>query len=171
MKISHYAVKHPVVIAMILIALVAFGIYCLFGLSLEFIPDMSLPEVEIITIYPGASAEDVENDITKIIEDQMVTLPYFKSMSSQSNNSYSWITINYQDGIDVYEQLTELRFRLQQLEGDLPSDAHKPYALVGGATMLPLMQFAIIGGDDTARITSYINDTLKPKITRIDGVA
>ena len=171
MKISHYAVKHPVVIAMILIALVAFGIYCLFGLSLEFIPDMSLPEVEIITIYPGASAEDVENDITKIIEDQMVTLPYFKSMSSQSNNSFSWITINYQDGIDVYEQLTELRFRLQQLEGDLPSDAHKPYALVGGATMLPLMQFAIIGGDDTARITSYINDTLKPKITRIDGVA
>ena len=171
MKISHYAVKHPVVIAMILIALVAFGIYCLFGLSLEFIPDMSLPEVEIITIYPGASAEDVENDITKIIEDEMVTLPYFKSMSSQSNNSFSWITINYQDGIDVYEQLTELRFRLQQLEGDLPSDAQKPYALVGGATMLPLMQFAIIGGDDTARITSYINDTLKPKITRIDGVA
>ena len=50
MKISHYAVKHPVVIAMILIALVAFGIYCLFGLSLEFIPDMSLPEVEVITI-------------------------------------------------------------------------------------------------------------------------
>ena len=171
MKVSHYAVKHPVVIAMILIALVAFGIYCLFGLSLEFIPDMSLPEVEIITIYPGASAEDVENDVTKIIEDEMVTLPNFKSMSSQSNNSYSWITINYQDGIDVYEQLTELRFRLQQLESQLPDDAHKPYALVGGATMLPLMQFAILGGDDTARITSYINDTLKPKITRIDGVA
>lgn len=171
MKISHYAVKHPAVIAMILIALIAFGIYCLFGLSLEFIPDMSLPEVEVITIYPGAAAEDVENDVTKIIENEMVTLPYFKSMTSQSNNSYSWVTINYQDGIDVYEQLTELRFRLEQLEDDLPKDAHKPYALVGGASMLPMMQFAIIGGNDTARITSYINDTLKPRITKIDGVA
>ncbi len=130
MKISHYAVKHPVVIAMFLIALVVFGVYCLVGLSMEFIPDMSLPEVEVITIYPGASAEDVENDITKIIEDDLVTLPYFKSMSSQSNNSFSWITINYQDGIDVYEQLTELRFRLQMLEDDLPADAQKPYALV-----------------------------------------
>ncbi|MBQ7508919.1 MAG: efflux RND transporter permease subunit, partial [Spirochaetales bacterium] len=69
MKISHYAVKHPVVIAMILIALVVFGVYCLTGMSMEFIPDMSLPEVEIITIYPGASAEDMENDVTKIIED------------------------------------------------------------------------------------------------------
>ena len=171
MKISHYAVKHPVVIAMFLIALVVFGVYCLVGLSMEFIPDMSLPEVEVITIYPGASAEDVENDITKIIEDDLVTLPYFKSMSSQSNNSFSWITINYQDGIDVYEQLTELRFRLQMLEDDLPADAQKPYALVGGATMLPVMQFAITGGKDISRITSYINDTLKPKITKIEGVA
>ena len=171
MKISHYAVKHPVVIAMILIALLVFGVYSIVGTSMEFIPDMSLPEVEVITIYPGAAAEDVENDITKVLEDELVTLPYFKSMSSQSNNSYSWITINYQDGIDVYEQLTELRFRLQMLEDSLPADAHKPYALVGGASMLPIMQFAITGGDDMARITSYINETLKPMITRIEGVA
>lgn len=171
MKISHYAVKHPVVIAMILIALVVFGVYSITGTAMEFIPDMSLPEVEVITIYPGASAEDVENDITRVLEDELVTLPYFKSMSSQSNNSYSWITINYQDGVDVYEQLTELRFRLQMLEDSLPADAHKPYALVGGASMLPIMQFAITGGDDMARITSYINDTLKPRITKIDGVA
>ena len=171
MKISHYAVKHPVVIAMILIALLAFGVYCLLGLSIEFMPDMSLPEVEIITLYPGASAEDVENDITKVLEDNLVTLPYFKSMSSQSNNSYSWITINYQDDVDVYEQLTELKFRLRELESSLPEDAHTPYALVGGATMIPIMQFAVIGGTDTSRITEYINTTLKPKLTKIDGVA
>lgn len=171
MKISHYAVKHPVVIAMLLIALIAFGVYCLMGLSMEFIPDISMPEVEVLTVYPGASAEDVENDITKILEDELVTLPNFKSMSSQSSNSLSWITINYRDGIDVYEQLTELRFRLQQLESKLPESANKPYALVGGATMLPVMQFAVMGGEDTARITQYITETLKPKITRIDGVA
>lgn len=170
MKISHYAVKHPVVIGMILIALIAFGVYSLAGMSMEFIPDISLPEVEVITVYPGASAEDVENDITKVLEDALITLPNFKSMSSQSCNSYSWITINYADGVDVYDQLTELRFRLQELEKDLPADANAPYALVGGATMLPVMQFAIKGGDDTARITDYVKSTLIPRITRIDGV-
>lgn len=171
MKISRYAVKHPVVIAMILIALVAFGVYSVVGMSMEFMSDMSLPEVEIITIYPGASAEDVENDITKVLEEELVTLPYYKSMTSQSNNSFSWITVHYQDGIDVYEQLTELRFRLQRLRSSLPDDAQDPYALVGGATMLPIMQFAILGGSDSARITRYIEDELKPQITRIDGVA
>ena len=171
MRISRYAVKHPVVIAMILIALIAFGVYCLANLGMEFLPDISLPEVEIITVYPGASAEDVETDITKILEDELVTLPYFKSMNSQSNNSFSWITIVYQDGVDVYEQLTELKFRLQQLESSLPEDAHKPLAIVGGATMIPIIQFAVIGGTDTGRITDYINNTLKPKLTRIAGVA
>ena len=149
MRISRYAVKHPVVIAMILIALIAFGVFCLLNLGMEFLPDISLPEVEIITVYPGASAEDVETDVTKILEDELVTLPYFKSMSSQSNNSFSWITIVYQDGVDVYEQVTELKFRLQQMESSLPEDAHKPTAIVGGATMLPIMQFAVIGGTDT----------------------
>ncbi len=171
MKVSHYAVKHPVVIAMILIALIAFGVYCLSGLSLEFIPDMSLPEVEIITIYPGASAEDVEADITTIIEDSLVTLPNFKSMSSKSSNSFSWITLNYQEDVDVYDQLTDLKFRLKELEDDLPADAQSPMAIVGGATMIPIMQFAIIGGSDTARITTYIEDELKPRLTRIPGVA
>jgi HAE1 family hydrophobic/amphiphilic exporter-1 len=170
MKISNYSVKHPVVIAMILIALIAFGVYCLTGLSMEFIPDMSLPEVEIITIYPGAAAEDVEADITKVLEDNLVTLPNFKGMTSHSYNSYCWITIHYSDNVDVYDQLTDLKFRLQELRDELPADAQDPIAIVGGATMLPVMQFAVIGGDDTARMTTYVNDVLKPQITRIDGV-
>lgn len=171
MKISHYAVKHPVVIAMILIALIAFGIFCLTGLSIEFIPDISLPEVEIITIYPGASAEDVEKDITTVLEDQLVTLPNFKKMSSKSSNSLSWITVQYQDSVDVYDQLTDLKFTLQELRDSLPADAQDPMAIVGGATMLPTMEFAIIGGKDTGRITQYIEDTLKPQLTKINGVA
>lgn len=171
MKISHFAVKHPVVIAMILIGLIAFGLYCLTGLNMEFIPDISLPEVEIITVYPGASAEDVENDITRVLENDFVTLPNYKSMSSQSTNSMSWISLTYQDDVDVYDQLTELRYRIDSLVDNLPDDAYKPYALVGGATMLPVMQFAIYGGKDVAQITRYINETLTPQITRIPGVA
>lgn len=171
MKIASYAVKHPVVIGMLVIALVAFGLYCVFGMNLEFLPDISLPEVEVITIYPGASAEDVEKDITRILEDDFATLPNYKSMTSQSMNSMSWITITYSDGVDPYEQLTDLRYRISQLKDDLPEDAREPVSIVGGATMLPIMTFAIKGGDDTSRIMDYVEDTLKPRLTRIEGVS
>ena len=171
MKIASYAVKHPVVIGMLVIALVAFGFYCVFGMNLEFLPDISLPEVEVVTIYPGASAEDVEKDITKILEDDFATLPNYKSMTSQSMNSMSWITITYSDGVDPYEQLTDLRYRISQLKDDLPEDAYEPVSIVGGASMLPIMTFAVKGGSDTSRIMDYIEDTLKPRLTRIEGVS
>ncbi len=171
MKISKYSVEHPAVIAMILIALVAFGVYCLFGLNLEYLPDISMPEVEVLTVYPGASAEEVNEDVTKVLEDEFATLPNYKSMTSTSMDSLSWISIVYDDSVDPYDQLTELRYRIDNLQEDLPQDARKPVSLVGGATMLPVMEFAIIGGSDTSRILDYVNQTLKPRLTRIEGVS
>ncbi len=171
MKITRFAVKHPVIIAMILIALVLFGIYCILGISREFLPDISMPEVEVFTVYPGATAKEIEEEVTKILEDEFATLPNYKSMSSTSTDSISWISIVYQDGVDPYEQLNDLRYRIDRLNEDLPEDAQKPVSFVGGATMLPIMEFAIIGGNDTGRILNYISDTLKPKLTKIDGVS
>lgn len=172
MKVSHFAVKHPVVIAMIMISLVAFGVYCLVGINIEFISDMSLPSIEVITIYPGAVAEDVERDVTKILEDNFVTLPNFKSISSNNQNSFSWITVKYDDSVDPYDQLAEIRYRIDQLMSDLPENLQgKPIAMVGGATMLPIFEFSVSGGEDLGRITTYLNDEVVPRLTKINGVS
>lgn len=172
MSISRYAVKHPVVVSMLLIALVVFGIYCLTGINVEFISDMSLPSIEVLTVYPGALAEDVERDVTKILEDDFVTLPNFKSMSSTNQNSLSWITIRYDDSVDPYDQLDELRYRIDMLVDQLPDNIQgKPIALVGGATMLPVFEFSVSGGGDIGRITKYIEDEVIPRLTRINGVS
>ena len=173
MKISHYSVKHPVVIAMFIIALIAFGLYCIPQLSIEFIPDMSLPEVEVLTIYPGATAEEVEESVTSLLEDNFVTLPNYKSMKSQSLESLSWITIVYADGVDPYNELTELRYRIGHLtNGELPEGVQgEPFALVGGSTMLTIFDVGINGGKDVGRITEYLKEEIKPKLTRIEGVS
>jgi HAE1 family hydrophobic/amphiphilic exporter-1 len=171
-KVSHFAVKHPVVIGMLLIVLVAFGIFSVVGMNTEFMSDISLPSVEVVTIYPGAGAADVEEDITSILEDNFVTLPNFKSVDSLSANSVSWITITFQDGVDPYDQLNEVRNRIDQVKANLPDGIQgDPEALVGGAEMLPVFTFSISGGADTAKLTSYVEDTLKPQITQIPGVA
>lgn len=172
MKVSHFAVKHPVIIGMLLIVLIAFGIYSVVGLNTEFMSDISLPSVEVITIYPGAGAADVEEDITTILEDNFVTLPNFKSVDSLSANSVSWVTITFQDGIDPYDQLNEVRNRINEVKDDLPDGIQgDPQALVGGAEMLPVITFSISGGADTAKLTDYVEDTLRPQITQIPGVA
>lgn len=171
MKISHYVMRHPVVIAMITIALVAFGFYCLYLSNIEFISDLSLSSIEVVTVYPGASAEEVERDVTKVLEDDFVTLPNFKSVNSTNQNSFSWITINFTDDVDPYDQLDEIRYRIDQLVDSLPASIQgKPMALVGGSTMIPIFEFSVSGGEDTGRITRYLNDEIIPRLTKIDGV-
>ena len=172
MNIAKFPVKHPVVIGMILIVLVTFGVISLSNMNIAFMSDISMPEVMVLTIYPGAGAEDVEQDITNILENDFVTLPNFKSISSTSSNSVSFITISFQDGIDANEQLAEVRHRITQKMDELPDGiSGTPNAFVAGVSMLPVITFSVQGGKDLGRITEYINETLKPQITSIPGVS
>ncbi len=172
MKVSEFSVKHPIIITMLLLVLIAFGFYSLSGMRTEFMEDISMPQAIVYTVYPGASAEDVESDITKILEDAFVTLPHFKAIDSTSSNSVSWITITYADGYDPYDQLTELRNRISELMEKLPSGiSGEPRALVGGMSMVPIISFSASAGDDSARLTQYLKDKLTPLLTQIDGVS
>ncbi len=172
LKLSEFSVKHPVVITMCLIALAVFGFYSVSGMTTEFMADISMPQAIVYTVYPGASAEDVETDITKILEDSFVTLPHFKSVDSASYNSLSLITITYLDGYDAYNQLEELRNRISELKDDLPDGIQgEPRAIVGGVSMLPVISFSVSAGADAARVSEFIKDELTPALTRIDGVS
>lgn len=172
MKISHFSVKHPTIISMILVALLVFAGYSFTGMPLEFLSNINRPSATIVTIYPGASASDVESDVTKILEDDFVTLPNYKSMDSESHNSYSMITVNFNDGIDPYDQLAEIRYRVSQLLDDLPDNIQgEPNVFVGGANMLPVITLTLQGGEDIAQLTTYCENELKPLINHIPGVS
>ena len=172
MKVSEFSVKHPIIISMLLLVVVAFGFYSLSGMRTEFMEDISMPQAIVYAVYPGASAEDVENDITKVMEDAFVTLPHFKAIDSTSSNSVSWITITYADGYDPYDQLTELRNRISELMPQLPDGiSGEPRALVGGMSMVPIISFSASAGGDTARLTQFLQDELTPLLTQIDGVS
>ena len=172
MKVSEFSVKHPVVITIFLIVLAVFGFYSVAGMSTEFMVDITMPQAIVMTVYPGASAEDVEQEVTKILEEDFVTLPHFKRVDSQSYNSLSWVTVTYADGYDAYDQLVELRNRISMLKSKLPDGIQgEPRALVGGMSMLPIVAFSVEAGQDAGRVTDYIKNELTPRLTQIDGVS
>ncbi len=172
MKISRYSVQHPAVLMMILLALILFGVFSITSMNMEFIPNLEIPQIFVIAVYPGASAEDIEAEVIDILEDDFVTLPDFKSMSSQSMNSVGVVTITFRDGVDPNDQLDEVRNRISQLSSSLPDGlSGEPSAIVGGATMLPVASFMIEGGEDIGALSSYVIDELRPQLTRIEGVS
>ena len=143
-KISRFAIRHSAVLTMILLALALFGVFSIYTTNLEFIPDMDMPQIFVISIYPGASAEDVENDVIDVLEDDFVTLPDFNGMDSEAMNSIGVITITFRDGVNPEDQLNEVRNRISDLSSSLPSGlTGEPMAIIGGATMLPVVSFSV----------------------------
>ena len=171
-KISRFAIRHSAVLTMILLALALFGVFSIYTTNLEFIPDMDMPQIFVISIYPGASAEDVENDVIDVLEDDFVTLPDFNGMDSEAMNSIGVITITFRDGVNPEDQLNEVRNRISDLSSSLPSGlTGEPMAIIGGATMLPVVSFSVEGGGDTAALSEYITENIRPQLTRIPGVS
>ena len=80
MVISKFSVRHPVIIGMILIALSLFGIYCVATTNVEFVSEINMPEVYIVSIWPGASSEDIEKEVLEVLENDFVTLQDFRSI-------------------------------------------------------------------------------------------
>ena len=173
MKLTRYPVAHPVIIAMTLLALGVFGLMCVVNTNTEFLPDISNPMVYVVTVYPGASSKDIEETVTNVLEEDFVTLPNFKSMSSQSINSASIISITYQDGVDPYDEIDEVRNRIDDLIDDLPDGIQgRPYALVGGTSMLSIASFVVESEDgDINALGEYIENEIKPQLTQISGVS
>lgn len=174
MRLSHFSVSHPVIIGMLLIVLGVFGVFSLSSINVEFMGDVSAPSIIVVSIYPGADAEDVEEDLTTVLEDNFVTLPDFKSVSSSSANSVSTVEITFRDGVDPYDRITEVRDRINKLMVDLPSGLQgTPEVFVGGAEMLPIFSFSVRSSsqEEAGAITDYIYDTLRPRLTAISGVS
>ncbi|HRV29434.1 MAG TPA: efflux RND transporter permease subunit, partial [Spirochaetia bacterium] len=101
MIFSDFSVKHPVIISILLAILLVFGLIALTALNYEMIPAVGLPSAVIVTTYPGASANDVEKDITRIIENQMSTLPGIQNMNSTSSNSFSTVSLEFRKDVNV----------------------------------------------------------------------
>ncbi|HIW37218.1 MAG TPA: efflux RND transporter permease subunit [Candidatus Treponema faecavium] len=172
MKISAYAVQHTVVIAMLLIVLGVFGGVALSSMNVEFMGDVSMPSVMVIAVYPGASAQDMADDVASVMEDDFVTLPDFKSVSSELSNSVCITTITFRDGVEPYDQINEVRNRVNKLAEQLPDGLlGVPEVLVGGAEMLPVVTFSMHTGGDVGSATAYVEDELRPRITAIPGVS
>ena len=163
MKITRYAIDHPTYIIILLISLLVFALYFMSGMNTEFVTsDISSPEVYVVAIYPGASASEVEEEVTNILEEDFTTLSEYKEMTSSSFDSYAIVTIKFNDGTDVDKQKEEIRSRLDNLSSSLPTAVEEINVISGGTEMLPIMTIAIDKGDTTNLVTS---------LSRIKGIS
>ena len=167
-----FSVKKPLTVFVAVVAVLVLGVVAYLRMTPDLLPNMNFPYIMISTVYPGASPEKVEAEVTKPMEQAMTTLEHIKEVTSTSNENYSMVLLEFEEsvnmdtiGVDIQQKLTSLASGWDEMIGS-------PYVLKINPSMLPVEVAAVaMDGMTTVELTEFLNDTLMPKLEGISGVA
>ncbi|MDR1070869.1 MAG: efflux RND transporter permease subunit [Gracilibacteraceae bacterium] len=171
-RIARFSVNHPATIVVLIAALSIIGVMSVGQMSTDLMPEMDLPYVIVITSYVGAGPEEVEEQVTKPIENMIATVSGIDILMSQSgaNSSLVMIGFNYGSGMDA--AMADVRDRIALAESYLPTDAGKPTVMQLNPNMLPAVTLAIDSEQlSLAQLQSIAENDIEPRLSRIAGVA
>jgi len=169
---SKFSVKKPFTVFVAVIAVIVLGVVAYLKMTPDLLPNMDFPYVMIMTTYPGASPEKVEQELTKPLEQSMSTLEHIKEVTSTSAENYSMVMLEFEEdvnldtiGVDIQQELTALSATWDAMVG-------APYVLKINPSMLPIEVAAVsMEGMDTVQLTEFLDETLMNKLEGIAGVA
>jgi HAE1 family hydrophobic/amphiphilic exporter-1 len=171
MKLSELAVNRPVTTVVIFLALIVLGVYSLGNLAIDLIPDISFPMIAVFSDYPGVAPAEVEENLTKVIENAAAQATNVKKISSKSREGQSLVTVEYEWGTDMGEAAAELREKLDLVRDFLPDDATQPVIFKFDPSMIPVMILVVEGKRDLKSLRYIADNDIKNNFEQIDGVA
>ncbi|GGG89151.1 multidrug ABC transporter [Parapedobacter pyrenivorans] len=171
MKIAEISIKRPSIVIVIFTALTLLGIMSYFSLNYELLPKFTPSVVSITTIYPGASPSEVENTVTKKIEDAVASLENIKKLDATSFESLSMVIIELNSGTDVDYSLNDAQRKVNAILSELPDDAEAPSLAKFSMDDLPILSLATTANMDDATFYDLVDKRIQPVLSRVPGVA
>lgn len=167
---TRLAVRRPLLTFVFFLVLILLGIIALKILPIDLMPDVTLPSVSIVTMYPAASAEDVEKLITEPLEQAVSTVPDLKHVTSYSQEGVSAITAEFNWGTNLDAAVNDLRDRIDMVRGILPEDIEEPLIFKFDISQWPVLIVVASSEDTTLDIRYLVEDRLVDELKRAEGV-
>ena len=170
MKIYETAVRKPISTALIFIAVIVFGLFSVGKLGIDQYPEVEVPYISVITMYPGGNAEDIETNITRILEDQLNSVDNLDKITSQSKDNVSIISLEFEYGCDLTEAANDVRDIVSRAQSILPDDVEYPTVMKLSASMAPIMMLSVTADESYAGLAKMLDDKMVNELNRIDGI-
>jgi HAE1 family hydrophobic/amphiphilic exporter-1 len=170
MSLTEIAIKRPSLIIVIFSVLIIGGLYCYSQLSYELLPDFSQPSLTISTIYAGASPSDVQQSVTKKIEDVLSGLDGIKNITSQSSEGNSTITAEFNAGVNIDDKQQDAQRKINNILSDLPDNVKTPSISKVSPSDQPILQLSATSSLSDAAFYDLINDKVEPLLQQIEGI-
>jgi HAE1 family hydrophobic/amphiphilic exporter-1 len=170
MSIYGSAVRKPITTIMIFIAVIVFGGYSLKQLAIDFYPELDFPAISVMTMYDGASASDVETNVTDLIEGNLNTVSDLKEISSVSRDGMSIVVLEFEFGKNLDEATNEIRDALNFIEPFLADEVSKPAIFKFNSSLMPILFYAVTAEESYAALDQIIDEKIINPLNRIEGV-
>lgn len=177
MGIIAFCVKRPIATSMIILALVGFGVVSLINVPVDLLPDISVPSLVVVTYDVGASAQEIEELITRPMEEVLNTVRGIKIVSSRTEENQSLIFLEFDWGIDMDLASMDVREKINLVS--LPDGAADPFLWRWDPSATPVLRFDVSGegglprshrGEGLAKLRDMVEETIKPRLERLPGV-
>jgi HAE1 family hydrophobic/amphiphilic exporter-1 len=171
-KIAQFAINRSATVIILITAIILIGVMSLAQIPVALMPQMDLPYAAVVTSYGGAGPEEIEEQVSKPIENMVATVSDIDILISQSRSGSSVVLIGFNYGTNMDAAMANLRDKISLAESYLPEDAAKPMVMKMDLNMMPVIAVAI-GSDELslAQLQSIAEDDIEPRLSRISEIA
>ena len=170
MKIYESAVRKPISTVLIFVGVMVMGLFSLTNLAVDQYPEIEIPQISVITMYPGANAAEIETNVTRVLEDNLNTVSNLKKLTSKSQDNVSMITVEFEYGSDLDEGANEIRDAVSRVQSMLPDGIEYPTIFKFSSSMMPIMMLAVTAEESYPALNKILDDKLVNVLNRVDGV-
>lgn len=170
MNLAELSIKRPIFITCLVSLMIVMGIFSFIKMPVDQFPDVTFPIVFVEVLYPGASPVDVERQISKVLEDELSSLPGLETISSYNYDSVAAIVVKFRLGIDIKESEQQIRNRVQNVRNKLPQDAKEPVIRRFDPADQPIMSISVNSKMNAGDLFDVTDATIKPFFERIQDV-
>ncbi|OAT80718.1 efflux RND transporter permease subunit [Desulfotomaculum copahuensis] len=172
MKIADLSVDRPVLISMIMVALILLGLVALPLLPVDLYPSLDIPVAMVSTSWSGSTPSVVEEQVTKPVEAVMSTVSNVNEVDSISRNGQSMVIVRFNYGTNMDQAVADMRDKINQVSGRLPSDAGAPMIMRIDPNSMPIMTLALAGKDASVeQLKQLADDVVTPRLQQVGGVS
>lgn len=170
MKLPEFGVKRPIAAAMIFVAILVIGVFSLTKLPLDLMPNMEFPSLTVITVYPGASATEVEEQVSKPLEAVLSSAENLVEIKSISKENVSFIQLRYEWESDITAAANNARDLLELVKSRMPSQAYTPIIYKINSTMMPVLGYAVNADENYDGLEDIVENQIASALRKVDGV-
>jgi len=170
MTLPEMSVRRPITALMLFLGIILVGVFCFVQMPIDLLPEMDIPSITVVTPYQGASSEEVEEKITRVLEEQLATVEDLKHITSTSMEGISFIVLQFEWQTDLDTRANDVRDAIDMAQRDIPEEADRSRIFKLDVSQAPILVYGVFAQQSYEDLEDILDDEVATPLESVSGV-